>query len=192
MSWKARGPRFPDEELRSRSPGAQWVGGHGLEPDALGRTLRAWVCSPGHSGCSPYPGQLCRGDRYADICATSPTAQVRSGPQVLALDLRRGSCSKIEGARAAPPPQGGPPTLPDLPGSQGPVPGFETKAQLPPAAPPRAPALPAGSAPPTPQSPAPVGCKHGLFLSEKIYSFRCKILPTPHQVQSRAVQWTSL
>lgn len=45
MSWKARGPRFPDEEPRSRSPGAQWVGGHGLEPDALGRTLRAWVCS---------------------------------------------------------------------------------------------------------------------------------------------------
>ena len=106
MSWKARGPRFPDKERRSRSPGAQWVGGHGLEPDALGRTLRAWVCSPGHSGCSPYPGQLCRGDRYTDLCATSPTAQVRSGPQVLALDLRRGSCSKTEGARAAPPPQG--------------------------------------------------------------------------------------
>lgn len=104
MSWKARGPRLPDEEPRSRSPRAQRVGRRGLEPDALGRTLRAWVCSPGHSACSPCPGLPRRDDRYTDICATSPTAQVRSAPQVLALDLRRGPCSKNQGAEAAPPP----------------------------------------------------------------------------------------
>lgn len=57
LPWKARAPRLPDEEPRSRSPGVQQVGGRGLEPAALGRRERAWVCSAGHSACSPCPGQ---------------------------------------------------------------------------------------------------------------------------------------
>ena len=192
MSWKARGPRLPDEEPRSRSPGAQQVGGYGFEPDALERTLRAWVCSPGHSICSPYPGQLRR------VTGTQTSVPL---PQQPRYALARRSwlwtsegvpAPKMRALKQHPHPRVAHPCRQTCPARGAlfqalrPRPSFPRK--LPPEHQPYQQAL----HPPHPPSPAPLGCKHGIFLSEKIYSFRYKILQTPHQVQGRAVQWTSL
>lgn len=189
MSWKARAPHLPDGEPRSRRPRAKQVGRRGLEPAALGRRERAWVCSPGHGACSPCPGQPRR------VIATQTSVQLPQQPRCFLA--RRSWVWTSEGVPA---PkirvlkQDPHPRVAHLHPQTHPARGALFQAsRLRPSFPGQLPSEHQAYQPALdPRQLLPSGPKHGLFLSEKIYSFKCKIFQTPRQVQSSAIQWTSL